>query len=1154
MSAIEFVVRDSAGQIEHGNVAGDGAAASIIVSVDEDISLNLSRAQVQSYSRQGQALQVVLIDGRVIMIEGFFTPEGIPENDLYLSSGGVLAQVELAEVSDGFYYANYSEAEAFGKWSPDDDLYFLRGSEVQLAGYNEVYPVEDDQVGMLAAPLLAGIGGIGAGAGVGAAAIGGAAIVTGLTGGGSGGGSGVYVTAQTGAAAEDTVVNSNDYDNGIELGGTGTPGGEVTVTVGGATETTTVGDDGTWEVVFQPGDLPGGEYTETATVTITSGGETSTTTAEIVVDTVATVTLNEGANGGDLLINAQELAGGVTLSGTVETGSTVMVTVGGMAYEATVTGGSWSLTLPDGAVETGEYDLDVTVSVTDAYGNTSDISGSVAIDTETSVSMSTSLIGGDGTVNASEHAAGVSVTGMAQANASVAVTIGTVTHTVVAGEDGSWSATFSSTDLPEGTYDATVTAVATDLAGNTATTTGSFHVDTEMGLAINSGAVEGDGIVNGAEASDGITLTGTAEAGSSVAVTLNGFTRTVTAGNDGSWSASWIASELPTIETTLTVKAVATDGSGNVETTTGFVTFDPFVNTLTHTNGQVGGDGVVNLSEQGQAITASGMVEAGSTVSVSLGGVTLPATVAANGSWTVTYPAGTLAVGEYNTALVITATDAAGNTSQISESVRVDTVAGDLTLSSAQIEIDDVVNAVEVADGVVITGTATPGLPVTVTFGSATHTVVANSAGTWSSKFLASEIPTGTYDADITASITDAAGNSKTVSDSVHIDTQVVNHAFAAIQFEGDDMISGDEASDGFNVNGTVEPLSKVVVTFGSGSSAVTKTVYAGSDGQWNVEFTAGEIPSGEYTAPIVARATDPAGNVSTISDTVRVDTIVNTLTADATETDNVANAYELQDGITLTGTVEVGSTVLVTFDGMTRVATVGRDGSWEVTFDADEIRSGDYAADVTIKATDAVGNVRETTQVVEIDTIGPDAATVDHKIVSGQGIEAIIVSDDAANIELYDVTDGQHAAPLTFTPSQTMSGWLDFDTPIADETNLVVSATDDAGNETSTLVVLDEASSGVVDIANPLLDNFDFGAIDLSFAEDGDLTLTASDIEDLTKGSNELTIHGGSDDTVTINGAVAGGVETVDGTDFHVYTLGGNHTLYIEDGVNVII
>ena len=631
MSAIEFVVRDSAGQIEHGNVAGDGAAASIIVSVDEDISLNLSRAQVQSYSRQGQALQVVLIDGRVIMIEGFFTPEGIPENDLYLSSGGVLAQVELAEVSDGFYYANYSEAEAFGKWSPDDDLYFLRGSEVQLAGYNEVYPVEDDQVGMLAAPLLAGIGGVGAGVGAGAAAIGGAAIVSGLTGGGSGGGSGVYVTAQTGAAAEDTVVNSNDYDNGIELGGTGTPGGEVTVTVGGVTETTTVGEDGTWEVVFQPGDLPGGEYTETAIVTITSGGETSTTTAEIVVDTVATVTLNEGANGGDLLINAQELAGGVTLSGTVETGSTVMVTVGGMAYESTVTGGTWSLTLPDGAVETGEYNLDVTVSVTDAYGNTSDISGSVAIDTETSVSMSTSAIGGDGTVNASEHAAGVNISGMAQPNASVAVTIGTVTHTVVAGADGSWSATFTSTDLPEGPYDATVTAVATDLAGNTATTTGSFHVDTEMGLAINSGAVEGDGIVNGAEASDGITLTGTAEAGSSVAVTLNGFTRTVTAGNDGSWSASWIASELPTIETTLTVKAVATDGSGNVETTTGSVTFDPFVNTLTHTNGQVGGDGVVNLSEQGQAITASGMVEAGSTVLVSLGGVTLPATVSADG-------------------------------------------------------------------------------------------------------------------------------------------------------------------------------------------------------------------------------------------------------------------------------------------------------------------------------------------------------------------------------------------------------------------------------------------------------------------------------------------------------------------------------------------
>ncbi len=1151
MSAINFVVRDSAGNVQHGNVAGEGAPASIIATVDEDISLNLARAQVVSYARQGQALLVTLIDGRVIMIEGFFTPDGIPENDLYLSSGGVLAQVDLTAAENGVYYASYNEAEAFGKWSPNDDLFFLEGSDIQLAGYSEVYEAApaDDGVGMLAAPLLSGIGAVGAsGAGLGAAALLGTTLLA--DGGGS---SGVMVEATTGAAEEGVVVDTTDMSDGVEIGGTGTVGGTVTVTVDGNTETTTVDENGNWTVTFEPGVLDGGEYTTDATVTITDGTNTETTTVTLTFDTVASVTLDE-TTGGDGVVNAVELDGGVTLTGTVEAGSTVMVTVGGMAYEATVDGETWTLSLPDGAIATGEYDLTVNVEATDAYGNVAETSGIVVIDTEHSLTMATSTIGGNGTVNASEYQAGFDVTGTAPAGASVDVTIGLVTHTVTADANGNWSATFASSDIESGTYEADVTAVSVDAAGNVATSTGTVMIDTEMNLSIDTANVETDGIVNGAEAADGLTLNGTSEAGASVDVTLNGYTRTVTADGNGNWSASWTAGELPSGELDATVTAISTDGAGNTETTSGTVAIDTYVNTLTHTSGQIGGDGYVNVQEQAQAISASGMVEPGSTVSVSLAGVTMAATVTASGEWSVTYPAGSLPTGEYTSQLVITATDAAGNTSAITETVHVDTVVGDVALSSDPIEIDDVVNAVEVADGVVISGTATPGLAVTVTLGAASHQVIAGADGSWSSTFLTSEVPAGTYEADITASITDSAGNSKTVSDTVQIDTHVDNYAFSGVQIEGDGIVNGAEAADGFAVSGTVEPGSTVVVTFGG----VSKTVTAGNDGNWTVNYNSSEVRGGEYDATVTARATDPAGNVSTITDMVHVDTIVNKLTGDPVESDNVINGNELADGITLTGQVEPGSTVIVTFDGIARVATVDANGNWTVDYGADEIASGEYTADVSIKATDMYGNTRTEVSTVDIDTLGPDAPVVTSLDQGRDGLRSIGIADEDTSLQVFEVdTDGSVSNLTVEAVQDSRYNEVDlyFDQAVPDGSQLVLASTDAAGNETSTLFVLDEAGTNIVNIDNTGLDGFDIRSIDLQFAENSELELSAQDITDLTGGLGELTILGGADDTVTISGAQdTGTTRDVDGATYNIYTLGDDGTILINEDISVVI
>ena len=79
--------------------------------------------------------------------------------------------------------------------------------------------------------------------------------------------------------------------------------------------------------------------------------------------------------------------------------------------------------------------------------------------------------------------------------------------------------------------------------------------------------------------------------------------------------------------------------------------------------------------------------------------------------------------------------------------------------------------------------------------------------------------------------------------------------------------------------------------------------------------------------------------------------------------------------------------------------------------------------------------------------------------------------------------------------------------------------------------------------------------AIDLQFAEDAELTLSASDLESLCAHSNTLTIHGGADDTVRIDGATSTSETTeIAGKTYLHYELGDNGgTLIIDESINVI-
>lgn len=1055
MKAIDFVVRDDAGAVQRGVIQATEQTTTIQAVSGQEISLNLRQADMQGHARDGDALNIVLADGRVIVIENYFN-DGGDANRLFISADGYLNEVAFVDTTDGGLYAQFGPTEQWGKWSPSDDLIYLGRTDVaDLA----ISAPADNEVSMLAPlALLAGGGGIGAGAAA-AAAAGVAAVAVVGGGGGGGGGSDVSAVPTVNDPTTTPDVGGPGDDLEVVVTGTGEPGDDVAVTVGGETGTTTIGDDGTWEVVLTGGTFPDdGVHPAAVVVTHPDGTATDLTGPTFTIDTTPpeiTITSGTGATGETF--NGDELDGGATISGTGEADASLTVTVGTHTQTTTVgADGNWSVTWPAGTFAPGEYSSDLTIVAVDSFGNASTTTDRVVIDTVSEVSITTSTVAGDGTINGAEQAAGVTLTGSSQAGSTVNVTFGTTTLPATVDANGGWSVDFPASATATGEYDATVTAVATDANGNSSTSSGTVQVDT-------------------------------------------------------------------------------------------------LVNTFGYTSTSGGADGVINASEAQAGLIVAGNVEPGSTVQVVLGGVTKTATVAADGSWTATYGSDQLAPGTYSTTMTANATDAAGNTSRIDQTVKVDTEAGILTISSVPVESDDVINAAEASDGVVLSGTADAGAIVQVTLGGVTHSVVANGNGVWQAAYSAGEIPAGTYVADITATTTDAAGNSRTVTDNVNVDTRVDNLSVSADIIEGDNVINAAELSDGVVMTGTTEVGSSVSVTVGN----ATVQAVVDANGNWTANFAVSQIPTGEYFTDVTVNATDAAGNTASVTDTVRVDTLVNTLTETVNQvgTDNTVNAAEASEGINLSGQVEPGSTVVVDFNSTALIATVDTAGNWTLDIPPSAIAPGTYEASISVLATDSVGNTETLTDTLSIDTdapAGPVVASLDAS--RGGGFRGFTTEDNDGDLAVAQVNDNGSITDLALTTAdgaRVGETKVNLANDVPDGSQLIVTSTDDAGNRTGTYLVLDDSTSNAaVDLSNSSLGNYEINSVELAFAESAQLTITEAQLLGLSDTSNTLTIHGG-DDTVTIAGATQTGQTNVGGQTYDVYSL-GEGTVIIDDDITV--
>ena len=141
-----------------------------------------------------------------------------------------------------------------------------------------------------------------------------------------------------------------------------------------------------------------------------------------------------------------------------------------------------------------------------------------------------------------------------------------------------------------------------------------------------------------------------------------------------------------------------------------------------------------------------------------------------------------------------------GNRTVVTETLVVDTV-GSPVMALNPVTSDDVLNATETADGFVITGTTTPF--ATVGRGARPDQPVdpgrSERAVDDERRVAGRLLPPGEYDATITATTVDAAGNTSSVTQGIRIDTST--SVTLAGPVAGDDVVTAVEAAAGIRAD-----------------------------------------------------------------------------------------------------------------------------------------------------------------------------------------------------------------------------------------------------------------------------------------------------------------------------------------------------------------
>ncbi|MCG0455173.1 Ig-like domain-containing protein, partial [Enterobacter cloacae complex sp. ECC445] len=859
----------------------------------------------------------------------------------------------------------------------------------------------------------------------------------------------------------DNVLNAVEKGQDLSVSGTSAnlaEGTVVTVTLNGKQYTATTAADGTWSLTVPAADLAGlGQANYTLSATATNGvGNSVSNTANLLVDTaLPTVTINTVA--GDNVINAAEVAAGQIVSGRVtnaEAGSTVTVTLGGNSYTATVQSDlTWSVSVPESVLTAlGNGDLTVSATVTNGHGNTGSGERDISIDASLP-GLRVDTVAGDDVINSIEHGQNLIVTGSSDGLAvgtTLTVTVNGKTYAASVLADGSWTAAIPAADvgaLAAGTV--TVTVAGQSTAGNPVTISHDVTVDLSA-VAVSIDAVATDDVINAAEKGADLVLSGSTsnvEENQTVTITFAGKTYTAKVDADGHWTATVPSADLAGLKDgDASVQASVTNVNGNsasagreysVDATAPVVTVDT-----------VAGDNVINASEAsaGVAISGTTTAEAGQTVTVTLGGKSYTAQVQQGGIWSVNVPGADLsALADNGYTVQVSVSDAAGNPGSAGKAITLDTTPP--TVSFNVVAGDDVINSVEHGQAQIVSGSATGanvGDKVVITVGSNQYTTTVDASGNWSVGVPASVISALT-DGTVTlsATITDGAGNSSTQTHDVRVNTASV--ALTVNTLSGDDVINAAEAGNALVINGSsAQFASGTVVTVTLNGKAYTATIQ--SDGTWTTTVPAADVGAladgARYQVSVSAQ--DSAGNGASATHDISVDTTAPVVSIATLSGDDMLNALEAQQPLTVRGSssAEAGQTVTVTLGGKSYTALVGSDGTWTLDVPAADLAAlSQGALTVTASVNDKAGNGGQTTHTLTVDTVAPTvtiSTVADDDIVNnaeqlaGQTISGTTTAEQGQTVTVsfnghsYQATVGADGSWSVFVPGRDFLGLSD--------------------------------------------------------------------------------------------------------------------------------
>ncbi|MGE3021009.1 Ig-like domain-containing protein [Enterobacter hormaechei] len=987
-------------------------------------------------------------------------------------------------------------------------------------------------------------------------------------------GSGTHnVTVDTGlpsvsfnAISDDNVLNAVEKGQDLRVSGTSANLGEgtvVAVTLNGKNYTATTAADGTWSLTIPAADLTGlGQASYTLNATATNGvGNSVSNTANLLVDTaLPTVTINTIA--GDNVINAAEVAAGQTLSGKVanaEAGNTVTVTIGGNTYTATVQSDlTWSVNVPESVLTAlGNGDLTVSATVTNGHGNTGTGERDVTIDASLP-GLRVNTVAGDDVINSIEHGQNLIVSGTSDglaAGTTLTVTVNGKTYAASVLADGSWTAAIPAADvgaLAAGTM--TVTVAGQSTAGNPVSISHDVIVDLAA-VAISIDAIATYDVINAAEKGVDLLLSGSTsnvEENQTVTVTFGGKTYTAKVDADGNWTATVPSADLAGLKDgDASVQVSVTNAHGNSASAGREYSVDATAPTVTIDT--VAGDNVINGSEAaaGVAISGTTTAEVGQTVTVTLGGNSYTAQVQQGGVWSVNVPGTDLsALADNGYTVQASVSDAAGNPGSAGKAITFDTTPP--TVSFNVVAGDDVINSVEHGQAQIVSGTATGasvGDKVVITIGSNQYTTTVDASGKWSVGVPASVISALT-DGTVTlsATITDSAGNSSTQTHDVVVNTASV--ALTVNTLSGDDVINAAEAGASLVINGSsAQFASGTQVTINLNGKSYTATIQ--SDGSWTTTVPAADVGTladgASYQVSVSAQ--DSAGNSASATHTISVDTTAPVISVNTLSGDDVLNAAEAQQPLTVHGSssAEAGQTVTVTLGGKTYTALVGSDGTWTLDVPAADLAAlSQGALTVTASVNDKAGNSGQTTHTLTVDTIAP-AVTIstvaDDDIVNnaeqlaGQTISGTTTAEQGQTVTVsfnghsYQATVGANGSWSVFVPGRDFLGLSDGDYTIT------ATVSDKAGNPGS--ATHDVTLNGDV----PTIAINTFAQDDIVNAAEHGTPLVISGTTDAPAGQTV---------TITLNGKTYTATVQNDGT--WSYTVGSADVTALADGGSYVI